>query len=117
MDQLECTMLVLAPAGAPAEWTDSHLVRQATALPGVRVVMDQDGAALRAIGIRTSGSTVLYNAAGEPCYYGGITPARGHEGVNLGIESIKAVIRGRQPPVVNTPVYGCLISAPNQRQK
>lgn len=110
MDQMDCTVLVFAPNGAPADWTDTSSVRQVSATPGVRVVFDQDGATIRRLGMRTSGSTVLYNAAGMPQFYGGVTPSRGHEGVNLGVESIAAVIHNQRPPVITTPVFGCPIT-------
>jgi hypothetical protein len=109
-DRLNCTVLVFAPADAPHHWSDTTAVRQAEATPGVRLVIDPEGARIRQLGMRTSGSTVLYDAAGTPKFHGGITASRGHEGVNLGVESIIALVEGRAALVASSPVYGCSIT-------
>jgi hypothetical protein len=107
---LSCSVVAFVPTNAPGNWTDTESVRQAREIPGVEVVNDVGGSKLTHLGIQTSGAAVLYDSTGTPRFHGGITPSRGHEGVNIGSETICALINGQQPFVADTPVFGCRIT-------
>jgi hypothetical protein len=107
---LSCSVIAFVPTDAPANWTDTESVRQAREIPDVEVVNDVDGTTLTHLGIQTSGAAILYDSAGAPRFHGGITPSRGHEGVNLGSETILALVNGQRPLATDAPVFGCRIT-------
>lgn len=87
-----------------ASWLHEH--------PALRVVDDAQGTACRAAGIKTSGAVVLYDPAGRPRFWGGITPSRGHVGPCTGLEAAAALVEGRLPPATTAPAYGCALATP-----
>lgn len=109
---LSCTVLAYTPSGAPSDWRERGVLGAATRLPRAEIVADTDGAVAASLGIETSGGVVLYDAHGQPRFHGGVTIARGHEGDNLGVDSVLALVRGETPPRESTSVYGCRIQSP-----
>jgi hypothetical protein len=88
-------------------WEQTDLWRQASALPGVTVVRDDDGREAQHFGAATSGQTLLYDERGGLVFSGGITGARAHAGDNLGRQSLVALLN-REPVARNgTNVFGC----------
>jgi len=71
------------------------------------VSVDVDGVEARRFGVATSGSTLLYDAAGNLLFLGGITGARGHSGDNAGMSAVLAGIRTGCADPDQTPVFGC----------
>lgn len=51
-------------------------------IPGVRFIDDHDNQLAEALGVTTSGHTVLYDADGVLRFSGGLTSGRGHEGAS-----------------------------------
>jgi hypothetical protein len=100
-------VVFVQPTGAPAHWTQTDLWRQASAIPGVSVAVDQDGRDALAFGAVISGQVDLYDAQGRRLFSGGITDGRGHEGDNPGLDAILALLRDERPQTSITPVYGC----------
>ena len=84
---------------------ESAMERQLARLP-VRVVFDTGGVAQR-FGVATSGQVLLYDDGGRLQFAGGITPGRGHQGDNAGLDSLRAILARRGPGNSTTPVYGC----------
>ena len=105
--QVAATVLFVQYAGVSDRWVRSGTWRQASAIPGVRVVCDPDGASARRLGARTSGQTYLYDAQGRLLFSGGLTGARGHEGDNAGLSAALARLRGHSLPLARTSVFGC----------
>jgi hypothetical protein len=105
--RLMTTVLFVVPAGAPADWLDTDLFRQANQIPRVRVVVDRDGADAAKFGATVSGQVALYDMQGKLLFAGGITDGRGHEGDNAGFDAIFELAREHKSAVVATPVYGC----------
>ena len=100
------------PPGVPPHWERGALWQEAAAIPGTRVVTDQDGREAGRFGVKGSGHVLLYQPSGQLVFSGGITPSRGHEGDNPGRAAIiSLVLRGRSP-VNRTPVYGCPLLEP-----
>lgn len=113
-DRVAARILVVRPAGAPADWVHSNLVERAAALPGVTVVVDENGDGCRTFGATTSGQVALYDRDGKLLFSGGITDGRGHEGENVGLQSALQQLRGTKRDgggAVRAPVYGCPLHA------
>jgi hypothetical protein len=102
-------VLVLKPQEFPKGWEQTDVWRNAASIPGVTVIADVDGAEAARLGVRTSGQTLVYDAAGKLVFSGGITALRGEVGDSPGSRSVGAVLAGRQPVQETTPVFGCPI--------
>lgn len=90
----------------------SSLYRDAKDLPGVHVVEDTSGAEAQRFGAATSGHVFLYSPSGRLLFEGGITPARGHEGGNLGTTAIHEWLASGRSTTTTAPVFGCELVAP-----
>lgn len=100
------------PGGEPQTWSQTDLWRDAQAIPGVKVLVDDDAALARRFGAATSGQVLLYDASGRLLFNGGITDSRGHFGDNAGEDAVVAMLKENAPPTTMpavTPVYGCAI--------
>ncbi len=91
----------------------------ARAIPNVRVFEDESEA--RLFGAATSGQVLLYDEAGALVFRGGITPARGHEGISVGGEAVRRFATARSAPrpealATDAPaasdVFGCALFDP-----
>jgi hypothetical protein len=105
--RLSATVIFVRYAGVSEHWVQTDLWRQATAIPGVRVVSDPDGTLSRQFGALTSGQTYLYDGQGRRLFSGGLTASRGHEGDSEGLNAALALVRGQTPVRTNTPIFGC----------
>jgi hypothetical protein len=104
-------VIVLKPQGSASSWEQTSLVRQARAIPGVQVVLDEAGAEAARFGARTSGHLVLYGEDGQLQFSGGITGTRGHVGDNRHLQQVINTLAGNgggQSPFA--PVYGCSLA-------
>jgi hypothetical protein len=110
--RLQTHVVISEPAGVPAGWTDTELVRRAHAIPGVDVLRDEAGREAARFHAVVSGLAVLYDASGRRLYSGGITASRGHEGDSFGQERLRAVLSGRHADRDESPVFGCALGGP-----
>jgi hypothetical protein len=110
---LDATVYFVRPPGIPDGWEESATWRSARQLSGIRVTVDAEGAEARRHGARTSGHTILCDAAGSVRFQGGITRARGHAGDSIGRAAIVRVLRGHDE-THETPVFGCPLFTPPQ---
>lgn len=92
-----------------ARWTETALWKRASALPGIELEWDEDGREARRFGALTSGEALLWSAAGQLLFRGGITPSRGHVGESEGRSALLALIQRESAATRSTPVYGCPI--------
>ena len=105
----------MRPHDAAADWLETDTWSDASSIPGVRLVADEDGREAALFGAKTSGQVVLYDPQGHLLFSGGITPARGHVGASDQTRSLAALLqsetRGRiaMANAVRTAgsVYGC----------
>jgi len=104
-------VLFMKPKGFPEGWTDSALWRQASALPGVKVMRDDEGLKAREFGAETSGQLVLYDAHGTLIFSGGITGSRGHAGENAGRTALVGLLNEPGGDHRTTAVFGCPLFA------
>ena len=100
------------PSGHDSSWIEAALWQGATAIPGVRIFLDQDGIEARRFGTSTSGQVLLYDDRGDLRFAGGITPGRGHAGDNAGSDAVLAMVNTRAGPASTTPVFGCALATP-----
>jgi hypothetical protein len=103
------------PVGATRGWDQTDLWDQASRIPGVTVVRDDDGREAALYGAETSGQTFLYGPDGALLFSGGTTGARGHPGDNAGRASLLAILRQDAPVRRTTSVFGCSLFAPGDR--
>ena len=89
------------------DWMRTDLWRSATAIPGVTVHEDSDGARAQLFGAETSGYVLLYDTHGQLLFKGGITGSRGHAGDNAGESAVTALLTGQGASLRQTRVYGC----------
>jgi hypothetical protein len=85
----------------------------AARIPGVTVVSD-DGGEASLFGAQASGQTLLYSAAGDLQFSGGITASRGHSGDNLGRSTIVSLVTIGSAVTNHTSVYGCSLHDPER---
>ena len=104
---LDVHVLFYKPNGFKKEWTQNDLWRQAVAIPGVSVELDEDAREARRFGVTTSGHVMLFDRQGKLMFQGGITPSRAHSGDNAGRAAILALVHGLQPERQRTLVFGC----------
>ena len=105
-DKFDAHILLIAPKDTDSSWSDTDLYRAACKIPSVKVHIDQDGRETDLFGVYTSGTSLLFDTAGRLQFQGGLTPARGHEGDNQGVDSLKSLIDGESASH-ETLVFGC----------
>ncbi len=94
--------------------SESDLAPLALTIPGLRVVAEELGSECALFGVRTSGTVLFYDAGGQLVFSGGITPSRGHQGANIGADSLLAAFNG-SALTPKTPVFGCTLPSPASR--
>ncbi len=101
-------VLFFKPSGFPTEWEKSDLWFSAEAIPGVKVICDEDGSEAKRFRAATSGYSLLYNSKGRLLFDGGITGSRGHSGDNTGRSTIESLLlNGVADQKPQTFVFGC----------
>jgi len=113
--RLRAIVLFYKPRGAPAAWARTDLWRSAAAIPGVEAGADDGGTEAARFGALSSGSVLLYDAAGKLAFRGGITGERGHMGDNEGREAIADILHGLTPRLTAMPVLGCSLANPKSK--
>lgn len=104
--RVNLNVVFVRPVEFPEEWEKTDLWNTVAAIPGVNMSVDNGGIEAHRFGSQTSGQVMLYNAAGQLLFSGGITSARGHSGENEGRSAIVTLLaKGRAKS--ETPVYGC----------
>ena len=106
-------ILFLKPAGFSDDWEKTDLWESAASIPGVEVVVDDDGVEARRFHAVTSGQTVLYDAEGRLLFSGGITGSRGHSGDNAGRSAIVSLLNTGEAGRAETVVFGCPLVGTN----
>lgn len=106
-------VLFLKPAGSSEDWEKTDLWQSAASIPGVAVVVDDDGGEASRFHAVTSGQTVLYDAEGHLLFSGGITGSRGHSGDNAGRSAIVSLLNTGEAERAETVVFGCPLLGTN----
>jgi hypothetical protein len=104
-------VVFIRPGGVDAAWAKTGTFDQATRIPGVTVIRDDNGDEADRFGSWTSGQTLLYDRDGQLVYSGGITGARGKSGDNTGRSTVLELLAGAHPTRATTQVFGCSLFA------
>jgi hypothetical protein len=107
-------VLFVRPSNFSDDWVQTDLWESAAAIPGVTPVLDDGGVEAGRFHAATSGQTMLYDAAGNLLFSGGITSARGHAGDNAGRSAIVSLLTSDEAEERGTPVFGCPLFAQNE---
>lgn len=106
-------VLLLKPQGMPDNWEKTDLWNSAASIPGVHVLLDEDGIEAERFHAATSGQTLLYDKNGRLLFSGGITAARGHSGDNAGRSAIVSLLMQGESERTETFVFGCPLFEPS----
>jgi len=107
-DDLRATVVFYQPSDKNASWAHADLWLKAMREPNMQAWHDRDGMETSSFGAFTSGQALLYNPKGALVFKGGLTPSRGHEGLNSGVQAIYRHLEGKTARAAS-PVYGCPI--------
>jgi hypothetical protein len=110
--KVSADVVFVRPQGTPDDWDDTELRRSAARIPGVTVSTDLNKVEANLFEAQVSGQTMLYDAAGELEFSGGITASRGHSGDNVGRSSIVSFVTTGISDHSRTPVFGCVLRTP-----
>ena len=105
--KIDARVLFIAPSTMPSDWTQTVLWNSTSAIPGVTVQADPDGAEAHRFGAESSGYVVVYDEHGKLRFKGGITRGRGEVGDNAGANVIISLANGRDAELKQTSVFGC----------
>jgi hypothetical protein len=111
--QMKPIVVFLKPRGFESGWEKTDLWETARSIPGTTCFADVDGKETARFRARVSGETLVYDAAGNLLFQGGITVSRGHEGDNAGRSAIESILAGEPVALRHTPVYGCSLRERN----
>jgi hypothetical protein len=111
--RLRAYVLFVKPHDYPESWSNTDLWLTAASIPGVTVLVDQDGIEANRFDASTSGQVLLYDQNGRLEFRGGITESRGHSGDNAGRSAVEALVNGRVAARDQTPVFGCPLFDPD----
>jgi hypothetical protein len=107
--EINPTICFFDPDGVSADWTQTSLVRAAREVPGLNVIIDQNGAIAAKFGALTSGQVLMFDGQGRRVFAGGITGSRGHAGYNRGLALVLGLARGDISENQQAPVFGCAL--------
>ncbi len=110
-DRLEARILFVQPVGQDRAFLESDLWNRAVSLLGPGVLADPGGVEAERFGARISGTTLVYSPEGDLLFAGGITPTRGHEGDNVGVRRILALVLGGIVDRDRSEVFGCRLAS------
>ena len=108
-NKLQAYVFFVKPKNFSESWAESDLWKRAEAIPGVKLILDEEGNQARYFNGSTSGQTYLYDSHGELVFHGGITGSRGHSGDNSGEKAIIQLVNGEKANVKQTFTFGCLL--------
>jgi hypothetical protein len=105
--RLTAYVLFIKPEGFSGDWEKTDLWQSAALIPGVKPIVDDNGAEAHLFHSATSGQTILYDAGGHLLFSGGITVSRGHSGDNAGRSAILSLLNTGAAAQTETSVFGC----------
>lgn len=113
-NRVTATVIFVRPTEFSDDWEVTDLWRSAARIPGVGVLSDLGGVEASLFGAQASGQTMLYDAAGNLQFSGGITASRGHAGDSLGRSAILSIVNTGNSITSHTSVYGCSLHNPER---
>lgn len=114
--RMEVHVVFVKPAESGEDWAGTDLWRRASAMPGVRVHLDDGGIEARLFRSRTSGHVLAYGGNGLLLFDGGITGSRGHSGDNPARMALEEILGGKRARAVKKAVFGCPLFEPDEQE-
>jgi hypothetical protein len=111
--RLNAYVLFVKPKAAAADWERTDLWSSAASIPGVSVLIDDDGLEADRFDAHVSGQVALYDGKGKLLFHGGITEARGQAGDNTGRTAIETIVNQGSSQRDQTVVFGCPLFDPD----
>jgi hypothetical protein len=111
--RVQAYVVLVRPQGFAESWVETDLWAHARRIPGVSVLVDEDGTEARQFRAETSGQVLLYGPDGRLLFSGGITGSRGHVGDNAGEAAIESLINARSADRDHSLVFGCPLFNPD----
>jgi hypothetical protein len=105
--KVETYVYFVRPPGTPADWEQGQLWRATSKIPGVHILVDTDGIQAARFGAESSGQAMLYDAAGQLTFAGGLTASRGHYGSNPSSNQLITTINSDHQALASVDVFGC----------
>jgi len=105
--QSSAFVVFLHPDGVGADWAKTSTWQTAANIPRTTRVVDHGGIEAKRFGALTSGHLVVYDATGQLQFAGGITASRGHEGDNVGRQTVLAALHTGRAGAHGHEVFGC----------
>jgi hypothetical protein len=103
----EVIAVIVEPPAATTQWSRGAKERVHATIPTARVHGDRTGLAAARFGVQTSGHILVYDRLGSLRFSGGLTPARGQRGENIGQAALAALLANQPPPRTECEVFGC----------
>jgi hypothetical protein len=113
---VNANVFFVKPREFSEEWGKTDLWNSATSIPGVKVMIDEDGVEAGLFRSLTSGQVMLYGTNSRLLFTGGITSSRGHAGDNAGRSAILSWLTSGSAATKQTAVFGCPLFKPNHRK-
>jgi hypothetical protein len=114
---LRVCVVATTPLAAEAIWANTRLIQRSSALPGAELFLDYGGAEASRFAVEVSGTVMLFDATGAQRYAGGVTRARGHEGDNVGRDTLLRLLNGAPVPATAIPALGCRLVLEDHAQE
>jgi hypothetical protein len=111
--RLKTYVLFVKPKGAPDDWNHTDLWNSASVIPGVTILIDDDGIEATQFHAHVSGQALLYDSQGNLLFHGGITASRGEVGDNAGRGAVESLVNRGTSDRDRTPVFGCPLFNPD----
>lgn len=106
--EVDIRIAMFVPHGEPDAWAQGAVWRAARTVASATIEIDRGGRLARLFGASTSGHAALYDRGGRLVFSGGLTAARGHEGMSLGRSSVELWTLGGEG-AASAPVFGCTL--------
>ena len=105
-DAFHTELVLWQPPGRSPAWNQLYRT-DSEDLSGTETIADPGGRVAALFDAHTSGYVLLYGAAGNLEYAGGLTPARGVNNEGPGILALERIMSGSTVGVAHQPVFGC----------
>jgi hypothetical protein len=110
--QTQVLIVPVTPPNADASWTDTDVVRRAAELADAEVWFDRGGLEAARFGAHDSGTILYFDAAGRRRFSGGITIARGQEGISASGAALAKIMSQQLDAAPASPAFGCRLFQP-----
>lgn len=105
----EIYIVASAPLAVGDAWWSAPLLARAAQLPHAHVARDPGGVETELFGAHVSGAVMLFDAQGRRLYAGGVTKSRGHDGDNVGLQSVAQLLVDPHAAAPSIPPFGCAV--------